>query len=322
MRRTGLTFLLLFIGLVAGVYILAPALYNAEQVNAWSLQYLSQIKAASLTPDAPQPQPPRGHPRADIWQALGAMQSGDSEAAIALLAPHISRGEKFALQISARSYELSGNFTAAIEDWKKVGDLKALLRVAKAAVQDGDLDAARQAYQAVWDLDPREGATPLANFLIKYDSDPAAAEAIYRQVLQETPYHRYLPYWLLRLAATLEEQSKWAEAASIHEQAIREVDLMYPNGRRLARRYADLAWAYHMSGQAEKAVTAIEKTLELLPSDDSISAKDAWMRAGKIYEAGGKIEESLAAYRHVLELNPDNEEARDAIQRLETDSQK
>ena len=71
----------------------------------------------------------------------------------------------------------------------------------------------------------------------------------------------------------------------------------------------------------EDAEGAIEKTLELLASDTNISAEDAWMKAGVIYEEDGKIEKALAAYWRVLELNPDNDEAKDAIQRLEMDSQ-
>jgi tetratricopeptide (TPR) repeat protein len=306
------------VGLFIGLYFLAPVLYSTALINVWSLQYLSQIRAALLQGGISQPRPPIGHPRADIWQAFAAIKNGDYLTAITLLAPHLQE-DKFALQISAWSYELQGDYLAAIQGWKEMGDYKALQRVGDAAAEEGDLTSAYQAYQVAWDLNPQEGTFALGDFLDKDEGDPAAAEAVYRQALEKIPYHRYRPYWHLRLAEVLEEQSRWAEAAQSYEQAIAEVDLMYPSERRLARRYADLAWAYHMSGQTEDAMKAIEKTLQLLTTDASISAEDAWMKAGVIYEGGGKIEEALAAYRRVLELNPDNAKARDAVQRLESE---
>jgi tetratricopeptide (TPR) repeat protein len=82
-----------------------------------------------------------------------------------------------------------------------------------------------------------------------------------------------------------------------------------------------MAWAYHRSGQADKAITAIEKTLELLTTDKSIAPGDARLRAGKIYEVAGMTQKALEADQRVLQLEPVNDTARDAIQRLGTDSQ-
>jgi tetratricopeptide (TPR) repeat protein len=82
-----------------------------------------------------------------------------------------------------------------------------------------------------------------------------------------------------------------------------------------------MAWAYHRNGQADKAITAIEKTLELLTTDKSIAPGDARLRAGKIYEVAGMTQKALEADQRVLQLEPVNDTARYAIQRLGTGSQ-
>ena len=48
MRRTRLIISLTCVGLFTGLYFLAPVLYSTALINVWSLQYLSQIRAALL----------------------------------------------------------------------------------------------------------------------------------------------------------------------------------------------------------------------------------------------------------------------------------
>ncbi|GAH00668.1 unnamed protein product, partial [marine sediment metagenome] len=200
--------------------------------------------------------------------------------------------------------------------YRHIANSQGLLRVAATASQVNEVSTAREAYYAAWEIDPRDTTSKLSKFLVDI-GDYLGAEDVIRRSLGSTKLDRVRPYWLVRLAGILENQNRWTEAVGIHAQVIDESYLFYPGERHLARRYTDLAWAYHMNNQHPMAVDAIQNAIIQLPSDPS-SYVQVWLRAGQIYENSGKTELALQAFYKVLEQNPDHKTALDAVLRLTT----
>ncbi|MFC2055538.1 tetratricopeptide repeat protein [Chloroflexota bacterium] len=303
-RRTALLSLLIFSSLL----IVAPSIYQAAKINVWSLHYLQGIYRGERQAPAPE------HPRGEIWQALSSLSAQEWHAAIDLLSPLAVQGNKYGIELLGRAFEGAGDYSAAFQAYRHIANIQGLLRVAATASQVDDVITEREAYYAAWEINPRNVAGNLAKLLAK-QGDFTGAEEVLRQSLDRLHYDRIRPYWLVRLAEILESQNKWTEAVEIHEQVIEDSYLFYPGERHLARRYADLAWAYLQSDQIDKAVSAIQKSLSEIDPDPRY-AEYVWLRAGEVYEAAGMVEQAQQAFRRVLELKPNNRTALDAIQRL------
>ena len=314
---------ILLLAVLVGVILLAiPNAREAATINLWSLRYAAEVHSLSRS-QAVLPSPPDGHPRATLWRAIRALNSGDEHTALALSEPLAVQGNRIALQLMGRAYESIGDFHAAIQVWRQVreqtGDPNALLRVADAATQAGYLDDALEAYYAAWELDPVEVTGRLADFLQHKKGDVPAAEAVFRKSLSTYPSSRGRPYWLNGLAEILEEQGRWSEAAEAYEQVILAYPLMYEGDKKISRVYYEMAWAYHMSGQTQEAIAAVEQALKLNREDPKVAQSDLLRRAGQIYESAGETGKALAAYRQVLTLRPNDKTAQEALERLTGD---
>lgn len=304
MRR----YVLLLAVLVGIVLFAIPDLREAATINLWSLRYAAEVRNLPRS-QAALPPPPDAHPRATLWRAIGALNSGDGHTALELSGSLAAQGDRIALGLMGRAYELVGDLPAAIEVWRQTENVDALLRVADSATQAGYLDDALEAFYAAWELDPEEGVGPLAGFLWREKGDPTAAEAVWRQSLAAHPYSRDHAGWLRSLGDFLSAQGRWPEAVEVYEQFIVES----PNDIKVHKVYYELAWAYHMNGQADQAIIAIEQALIL---------NREWyvvLRAGQIYESAGETEKAWVAYQEVLNLNPTNKTALEALERLTGD---
>lgn len=303
-RHLPLLALLLALALAAILYV-GPA----AGTNRLSLQHLDAVQDAQA---GAHPAPPGAHPRAAYWQALQAIEGGDGPAALALLEPLAASGDPNVLQALGWAYEVAGDLPAAFRIWEQTGNAHALLQLAEAAARAGDLDTAQAAYSAAWALEPLGDSTAkLAQFLWRKRGDPGAAQEVLRWSLANCPACNKRPYWLLQLADLLEAQNRWAEAAEVQQDVLASAHLMSVGNRQEDLFYSDMAWDYHMSGQVDQAVMAIEQALALKPADAGHH-----LRAGQIYEAAGQVERALAAYRQVLALKPGNQAALEAVERL------
>ena len=298
---------ILLLAVLVGVILLAiPNVREAATINLWSLRYAAEAHDL-LRSQETLPSPPDAHPRAALWQAIRALNSGDGHKALGLSQLLAAQGDRIAPQVMGRAYELVGDFPAAIQIWRQTRNPYALLRMADAAAQEERLDEALEAYYAAWELDPDEVTGTLAGFLWREKGDLAAAEAVWRHSLAVHPYSSHRAGWLRSLGDFLGKQGRWPEAIELYEQFIAES----PNDIKVHKVYYELAWAYHMNGQIEQAIAAIEQALLSEPS-----ASYCHQRAGQIYESAGEMERALAAYRQVLVLNPNEKNALEALERL------
>jgi tetratricopeptide (TPR) repeat protein len=297
--------------ILAAAIAALPGLLAALQANRVSLAVLHAPAQAAL------PFIPATHPRADFWNALAAIEKQDYALAAALLSPLAGQGDGEALQLLAQVYEQQGNPAAAIPIWQQSRNAAELMRLGSSAYQAGELEIARQAFQAAWEIDPLEHGASLADFYLKAIQDPAAAENILRQTLENATLSYARPYLLRRLALLLAAQERWAEAAQVYEQAISFSYMMIPGEGSLVDYYAEMAWAYQMAGQSAPAVSAIEQALALEAQPDERRLNwPTLLQAAQIYESAGQTELALQLYRRVVELNPEQEQALQALERL------
>jgi tetratricopeptide (TPR) repeat protein len=76
--------------------------------------------------------------------------------------------------------------------------------------------------------------------------------------------------------------------------------------------FSQMALVYQLLDQTEPAMRAIEKALSLLESPDV----GYYLRAGEIYEWAGYADRARQAFEMVLQLQPGNQTAQKALDRL------
>jgi tetratricopeptide (TPR) repeat protein len=171
--------------------------------------------------------------------------------------------------------------------------------------QRGDgLPAALNTFQQVNGMQPARGVgyLAMAQVLVReaeYDqADALFALALDLETQQET--------WWLAWGNALRTGGRLPRAIQVYTQAVQ----IFPASPSV---YYELAWAYQLSGDGQKAVETIQKALTLPgPPSDACYA-----RAGYIYEHSGDALQAVVAYRQALALNPLNQAAQQGLQRLE-----
>ena len=235
------------------------------------------------------------------------------------MTPLAQAGDQEAQQLLAQVYEAQGNYALAISAWQQNRNAAALQRLGESARQAGQLEAARQAFQAAWEIDPIEFASLLSGFYLNEMNDAASAEAVLRQTLEGASMAPARPYLLRSLGRMLVAQERWAEAAQAFDEAISAAYLMIPGEGSLAELYAELAWTRHKAGQPEAALAAAGQALEMAerPQDRPLN----WpylLQFAQIFESAGQTQAALELYQRVLALKPGQQQALEAIERLST----
>lgn len=292
------------------VVIAAPRIVSAARVNYVSLQQFPAI-LHSLANRQQNLEMSASHPREAYWRAAQAKSAEDWGTVLALMKPLADSGDRYALGFVGLAYESQGNFSSAVGIWQQLGYWQELYRVGQVARRGGQREIAMQAYIASWEINPKFATNQLASLLLE-EGDLIAAERVYRRAISViSPYDQRQPSWHQGLARLLMKQQRWSEAIASWEHVIRIAHLNEKVVDELDRIYYEMAWAYSMIGQHEEAVAAIEQAVE------HESGARYLLRAGKIYEASGDVEEALDAYRQVLATNPNHQAAQEAIGRLE-----
>ena len=271
-----------------------PAIPNAREaatINLWSLRYAAEVHDLSRSQSA-LPSLPDAHPRAAFWRALRAIDSGDGQKALTLLEPLATEGDRIVLSVMGLAYELLGDFPAAIQVWRQTGNARSLLRIAR---QGGHLDDSLEAYYAAWEVDPEEGAEPLADFLGRRKEDYAAAEAVLREALAAYPFSRRRDLWLHRLAGVLNAQKRPLEAVEVLRQIVSENPDYWQAHISLGRMYY-----YYLDYGLEAALDEFRLAIAADPSQGS-----GYVQIGEVLVSGGRYVEALEAYQEAIDRSPD-----------------
>jgi tetratricopeptide (TPR) repeat protein len=210
-----------------------------------------------------------------------------------------------------------GQKLADRRDWEKAGEILAqavaefpddpTLCIQQGWVyfqRDGDIQAAQAAFERAIQLASQSGAGYFAmGQLLALQELYAEADPWFEQALRLSPDQQ--TYYLPRANAA-RSAGDYALAITLYQQTIQR----FP---RYSYAYFHLAVAYSMDGQVEQAVQAIEQALALQQPPVS----NFYLVAGRIYEMAEQTEQALDAYRQALSLDAKNQEAYDALLRLE-----
>lgn len=286
-----------------GIFLRLPA---GARVNRASLAYFA---AARL--HRPLTHLSQDHPRRTLWLAVDALNEGRTDRVLALMEPLASTGNQFAMQITATTYESQGHLGPALHLWQQLRNTYAVERIAEKAQAAEQRDIALAAYQAYRHLEPVQGTARLARFYEREMNDLVRAEAVLRQALADYRHSRGRPYWLRVLATNLIVQERWPDAINVLEQLVPLYPKMYKSEQRPERIYVDLAQAYYDNRQSEDALAALQRVLTFEHTAYVLP------RAAQLYEELGHPQQAISIYQEMLDRNPDNTVAREAINRLQ-----
>jgi tetratricopeptide (TPR) repeat protein len=115
------------------------------------------------------------------------------------------------------------------------------------------------------------------------------------------------PAWFITVADAAYEENNLFLAQEILKKVIIHFPTYDPAYYKLSR-------IYLKDNQLDKAVEAIEAALKIM------SPPNPWyyLRAGQIYERIGDLNKAVRAYEQALEFDPNNEAARQSIERMES----
>ena len=174
-------------------------------------------------------------------------------------------------------------------------------------IAGGDMDEARAQAKAIAEIDQIEGLLSLAGIELA-DEEPKQAMAYYQQILEIDPEHINARFNLAMASAAEEDyDTAFSGLEDVIERDPEHLQANYQYGRLAS-----------MSGSnLEKGIERFDRFLELGP--DQTPNWRAWAnyRAGMIYEKLDQPDVALGRYRTAYQIDPEHEEAEEAIDRLE-----
>lgn len=173
-------------------------------------------------------------------------------------------------------------------------------------IAGGDMDEARAQARAIGEIDQIEGLLSLAGIELA-DDEPKQAMAYYQQILEIDPEHINARFNLAMASAAEEDyDTAFAGLDDVIERDPKHLQANYQYGRLAS-----------ISGlNLEQGIERFDRFLEL--GRDQSPNWRAWAnyRAGMIYERLDQPEVALARYRTAYQIDPEHEEAEEAIKRL------
>jgi tetratricopeptide (TPR) repeat protein len=182
-------------------------------------------------------------------------------------------------------------------------DWRAYLSLGWAYYNQGNNRVAIEQFQQAITISPNTADGYLAiGQMMEMEQRYKDADEWFQKALFFEPNNRII--YLYRANAARSDKN-FPLAISVYQKAI-ELFPDWPNA------YYELAWAYQMMGETEKALDSIDISLDL-NTDPSFWY---YLRAGAIYEWAGKKQKAFWAYEQALKINPDNQSAKSGIERI------
>ncbi len=183
------------------------------------------------------------------------------------------------------------------------GESKILSNLASAERQENDLVKARETFDRALVLNPRNEYAHLGlGIVAATEGKTAEAEADYRKALEIAPSFATAH---VNLGTLLVYLQRTEEGIQEFERAI-AVNPYYPQA------YYNLGTILQKLKKTSEAIEAYEKAVALVPT--FVAAR---INLGILLYNQGKIDEARAQFEAVLTSNPDNKQARSALQQIE-----
>lgn len=196
-------------------------------------------------------------------------------------------------------------YQRAIQEFPEQPDL--YIELGLVYFERGDsLDSARSEIEKAIRLNEQsgDGYYALARLLTeaaRYDE----ADEYYQAAIQRAPQNRwYMVSWgdNTRLSGDI------PKAIDIYQETIQK----FPE---FVNAHYQLALAYRLNGEADEAVAAIEKAMEIM----NPPVVQIYVRAGEIFRWAGLEDKAITAYRQALILDPDNPTAKRGLALLDSE---
>lgn len=264
--------LILAIGFIILGFILPVGIRGAIANNLWSSAVIKGYLNGTLSSELLLAAP-TGHPHASLLQARVAMEKGETEKAIGLLEPFTATSDPVLMGTQAEVLFTAQRYPEALEIWRKLGEYGDIEHAARILSAEGNIDMEILAWRKANEIRPD----------------------IYRIILLLA---------LVSKANAFRDEGNYSEAISQYGAIIEE----FPQDE---RPYYELAWAYWLIGEADLAISSIERAVVIGPSNLRV-----YLRAGQIYELAGNPQKALQAYQRALQISPENLEALQALERI------
>jgi len=188
----------------------------------------------------------------------------------------------------------SGDLNGALEIWKDIKDISALLIAAEDAERSLDKSSRIMAYQALYRLQPESFGLNYARVLVKNHVFTQAINVL-ENLLQLDPPTQMKSIVLRLLGDTYYKQGDWIHAGGYYTDAL-NID---PNN---ISALIGFAWSeYEIEGEVDKA-TAIFRDVEML---EPASGEGQYNQA-QLFAREERFAEAIEKYTQALELETDN----------------
>ncbi|MGH7677661.1 MAG: tetratricopeptide repeat protein, partial [Gemmatimonadaceae bacterium] len=171
----------------------------------------------------------------------------------------------------------------------------------------GSMDKAKEQAAEIVKLDPMRGYEAMSRIAAR-QKDLAGEEAAYKAMLAAVPDSGQ-PYY--RLGAFYRRHARWAESFATYEQ----LKQARPNDI-----FAHAGWGFTAAQSGtnlERGERELKHFLENSPKDmAALTTSAAYFRLGQIYERTQRRDEARAAYAEAVKLNPQNQDAKKALDAL------
>jgi tetratricopeptide (TPR) repeat protein len=295
---TKIIFAILLILIALGI-ILPSGLRAAIANNLWSIRFIYGTTA--------QPAPDT-HPHADLFLARQAYAQGDLDQAIDHIEPLAESTDPIIQHTYASLLYFQEDYEGAFEIWGAIGSELTLEQALREAQANGQGEVTYLASQNLYHINPDKFAANYVSALTT-NGEYQQALAVLDQSLETFPDSRYLSIWWRYKADIYKAQGDYAEA----EKAYRRALLLNPQEMKALR---DLGLMYR--GQLKdlnKAIAVFKEYIAASPQEVY-----GYILLAQTYEEAGQVEKARQTYQELLEIDPTNTTAQQALSRLSEDN--
>ena len=275
--------------------ILPTGLRAAIANNLWSIRFIHGMA------DQPAPNP---HPHANLFLARQAYTQGDLNLAIDRLKPIAESADTITQHTYASLLYFQKDYQGAFKIWGQIGSELTLEQALREAQAKAQKDVVYLASQNLYRINPDKFAANYVNALTangEYDQGLTILE----HALETFPNSRYRSIWWRYKADIFRIQGDYTEAESAYRRAIRR------NPKEM-KAFRDLGLMYrNQLNDTDQAIAVFKEYIAADPQDVY-----GHLLLAQTYEEAGQVEEACQAYQDILEIDPTNTTAQEALNRL------
>ncbi len=295
--------LTILFGLLVWGFINPNGIRAAYANNVWSVDF---VNAFFNNPNTLEqiPDPPETHVHGRLFQIQRSLLQKDYDLAMENIQPLVEANDHLAQDAYVTLLYMQEDYTKALEIWEKVGNIRLIERAAQELLNSSKPEIALLGLRTLYRVDPDKYTISLAHTLMTMGELDEALQ-IFQKSINEFPKSEFKYHWLRYSADIYRERREYDLAEATYMQAL-EVNPEDP------RSWRNLGLMY--AGDFKDYATAagyFEKMVALDPSDPF-----GFYYLGTIYESAGLVEKAIDAYKAALKIDPDYEDAREALTNL------